>query len=77
MIEDTRLKARFIKARDDDGNLDINEYFWEISSGKMIIAKMTVKSLCATNPILDYDSIATLDFGRLLLRKVKKLKAFW
>lgn len=77
MSDENTLKGRFVRAAKSDGSQDFDESFWIVSIGDMIIFKSTVMSLRVTDPSLTYDSIATREFGLALLKKVKRMKAFW
>ena len=71
------LKGQFIKVYHTDDSINLDESFWEIWDDDHLLAKLTIKDLRKDVPWLDYEMIATRSFGELLLKRFKKLKAFW
>lgn len=77
MSDEKKLKGKFVKVAKADGSQDFDESLWEIWEGDILLATKSVKQLCTEIPWLDYEMIATPEFGRPLLKRLKKLKAFW
>lgn len=79
-----RIKARFLKVRNDDGSQNFEKSFWEVSSynewdGSIVevLLKISVEDICKLHPEMSYVSIATMEFGKSLILKTKKMAAFW
>ena len=75
-----RLTARFIKVNTANGDQDFDESYWVVLNPEMedsTLFKISVKELKRSNPILDYEIIATMEFGKRMIRKAKELKVFW
>lgn len=77
MSEEKVLKGKFVKVAKADGSQDFDESFWEIWDGDYLLFKKSVKELCNEIRWLDYEIIYSPEFGKLLLKRAKKLKAFW
>ncbi|KKN70815.1 hypothetical protein LCGC14_0427070 [marine sediment metagenome] len=67
---EVQLKARFLKAANDDGSHNRESSKWEVMEGDRVVIELTVKEL-TDNIELDYESIATPEFGRVLLEKIR------
>ena len=65
------LKARFIKAANEDGTQNKAASAWEVFLGDKLILTASVDELTGGNTDMLYDSIATKDFGAKLIEKVK------
>lgn len=65
-----KLKARFIKSAKPDGSQDFEESFWDVWHGDELVMKLTVAELHYLN--LSYQDIATKEFGKLLLSRIRK-----
>ena len=71
-LPDAKLKAMFIKSANDDGSHNRDDSKWRIFQGDKIIGELTVKELTSQSE-LDYKSIATAEFGKLLLEEMRKI----
>lgn len=71
------VKAVFCRIPDSNGNLNKEDSYWVVFDGDIILSQISVKEFCNKNPSLDYDTIATMEFGRIFLKKVTKMKAYW
>lgn len=67
-----KFMARFVRVSNPDRTNNKNENYWEVWCGSDILAKFSVKELCNMNSSLDYDSIATSEFGTELIDVAKK-----
>ena len=59
-----------------DGVLS-GESFWSFYAGDMFICKMSLIECQKSFPYLSYDDMNTKEFGLLMLKKLKHMKAFW
>lgn len=50
---------------------------WSFYIGDEFICKTTLEELQKQFPYLSYWDMATIEFGQLMLKKVKYLKAYW
>jgi hypothetical protein len=77
MQKNTNLKAKFIKPTNINGTLSCEDCYWEVWSHEDLLLRVTVKHLCNQDKSLTYELIATYDFGKELINKTKRMKAFW
>jgi hypothetical protein len=59
-----------------DGVLS-GESVWSFYVGDMFICKMTLTECQKSFPYLSFDDMNTKEFGLLMLKKLKHMKAFW
>jgi hypothetical protein len=71
MLRRASLRARFVKATNQDGSQDLAKSAWEVYRGDQLLLAATVEDLSGGNVRGLYDSIATKDFGTKLIEKVK------
>lgn len=64
------LKARFVRSAKPDGSQDLEQSYWDVWHGEELVMKLTVADLQYLN--LPYESIATKEFGKLLLARTRK-----
>lgn len=66
-----KLKGRFVRYSNPDGSQNQEQCFWEVWKGEEeLLLKVTVAELQYLN--LPFESIATKEFGKLLLAKTRK-----
>ena len=53
------------------------ESSWSFYMDDMFICKMTLEECQKSFPYLSYDDMNTKEFGLLMLKKLKHMKAFW
>ena len=53
------------------------ESFWSFYIGDMFICKMTLVECQVSFPYLSFDDMNTKEFGLLMLKKLRHMKAFW
>lgn len=71
MLARAQLRARFVKAANNDGTQDKAKSAWEVFLGDKLLLTASVAELSGGNTAVLYDSIATKDFGAKLIEKVK------
>lgn len=59
-----------------DGVLS-GESVWSFYMGDMLICKMPLTECQKSFPYLSYDDMNTKEFGLLMLKRLKHMKAFW
>ena len=72
MLRRASLRARFIKASNEDGSQNLAKSSWEVFRGDQLILTASVEDLSGGNIDGLYDGIATKEFGVKLIEKVKK-----
>ena len=72
MLRRASLKARFVKATNEDGSQNFAKSAWEVFRGDQLILTASVQDLSGGNISGLYEGIATKDFGVKLIEKVKK-----
>lgn len=65
------LKAKFIKAARPDGSQDLGNSCWQVFADDKLIMTATVSEITGNRAESLYSSIATRDFGRELISKIK------
>lgn len=65
------LTARFIKASKDDGALDKGNSAWEVFLGDKLLVTATVSDLTRGRSDLQYETVATTDFGTRLIEHIR------
>lgn len=71
LLQRASLKARFVKASNNDGTQDLGKSAWEVFLGDRLLLTASVNELSGNRPDFLYDSIATKEFGSKLIEKVK------
>jgi hypothetical protein len=71
MLSRAALRARFVKAANNDGTQDLGNSSWEVFAGDKLLVTASVDELSGGNSVMLYDSIATKEFGSKLIEKVK------
>lgn len=69
-----KLKATFVKAASPDGSLNRGDSRWSVFADDKLILTATVKEISGNRVDALYDTIATKDFGKNLLAKLKTEK---
>ena len=64
------LKAKFHKSAHNDGSHDRSESRWSVYADRKLILNAPVKEI-TSNIDLDYDAIATVNFGKFLLKEIR------
>lgn len=72
MLQRASLRARFVKASNDDGTSNLGKSAWEVFLGDKLLLTASVDELSGGRAEILYDSIATKEFGTKLIDKVKK-----
>jgi hypothetical protein len=72
MLRRASLRARFVKATNEDGSQNLAKSAWEVFRGDQLILTASVQDLSGGNINGLYEGIATKDFGVKLIEKVKK-----
>ncbi len=72
LLQRASLRARFVKAANDDGTQNLGKSAWEVFLGDKLLLAASVDELSGGRSELLYDSIATKEFGGKLIEKVKK-----
>lgn len=75
MIQRASLRARFVKASNNDGTQNLGKSGWEVFLGDKLLLSASVNDLSGNRAGMLYDSIATKDFGSRLIDKVKTFGA--
>lgn len=73
----SNVRAVFRRAANLDGTPNEDESYWIVWDDDIKLVQITVKQLCNKDPELNYNIIATKEFGRILLKKVTNMKAYW
>jgi len=71
MLQRASLRARFVKAANEDGSQNLGKSAWEVFLGDKLLLTASVEDLSGGRSEMMYDSIATKDFGAKLIDKVK------
>ena len=50
---------------------------WEVYAGDELLYTLSVEALCKADPKLSYETIATKEFGTMLIERTKKMRAYW
>lgn len=69
------LRARFVKAANNDGTQNLDNSSWEVYLGDNLLLTASVADISGNRSGLLYDSIATKEFGGKLIEKVKAFGA--
>ncbi len=71
MLSRAGLRARFVKAANNDGSHNLGRSTWEVFLGDKLLVTASVNELTGGNSAMLYDTIATKEFGSKLIEKVK------
>lgn len=71
MLSRAGLKARFVKASNNNGTQDLGKSAWEVYSGDKLLLTASVDDLSGGRVDMNYDVIATKEYGAKLIEKVK------
>ena len=71
MLARATLRARFIKAANQDGTQNLGKSAWEVFLGDKLLLTASVDELSGGHTEVLYDSIATKEFGTKLIEKIK------
>ncbi len=66
-----KLNAKFVKAARPDGSHDLGESRWQVYADKNLVFTATVNEITGNRAEALYGSVATKDFGRELMTKLK------
>jgi hypothetical protein len=72
LLQRASLRARFVKAANDDGTQNMGKSAWEVFLGDKLLFAASVDELSGNRAEVLYDSIATKEFGGKLIERVKK-----
>jgi hypothetical protein len=75
LIQRASLRARFVKASNDDGSQNLGKSGWEVFLGDKLLLTASVDELSGNRSAALYDNIANKQFGAKLLEKVKTFGA--
>lgn len=71
MLSRAKLTAKFLKAANPDGSDNLGDSRWQVYADDKIILTATVSDLTGGRVDALYDSVATKDFGRNMLNKIR------
>ncbi len=71
MLLRASLKGRFIKASKADGSHDLGKSAWEVFLGDKLLLTASVDEISGGRPEALYSTVATAEFGKDLIQKVK------
>lgn len=71
LLQRASLKAKFVKAANEDGSENLHGSRWDVYAGDKLILTATVGEISGNRVEALYDSIATRDFGLKLIEKIK------
>jgi hypothetical protein len=74
-VSDERMMGRLTRVYTE--NVLSGESSWSFFKGDMFICKMTLEDCQKSFPYLSYDDMNTKEFGLLMMKKLKHMKAFW
>lgn len=75
-MSEEKMIGRLKRIYTETGGLS-GESPWSFYMGDMFICKMTLEECQKSFPYLSYDDMNTKEFGLLMLKKLKHMKAFW
>ena len=75
-MTEKKMMGRLTRVATDTGSLS-GESFWSFYMDDMFIMKMTLVECQVSFPYLSFDDMNTKEFGLLMLKKLKHMKAFW
>jgi hypothetical protein len=71
MLRRASLRARFVRAANEDGTANLGKSAWEVFVGDKLILTASVNELSGGRAEMLHDSIATKEFGGKLIEKIK------
>jgi hypothetical protein len=71
MLQRASLRARFVKAANDDGTQNFGKSAWEVFQGDKLLLTASVEDLSKGDVDMQYGAIATKEYGSKLIEKVK------
>jgi hypothetical protein len=71
MLHRAGLEGKFVKVTNANGSVNFDKTAWEIYNDGSLILKASVHELTGGRSDLFYDSIATKEFGKSLISKIK------
>lgn len=71
MLQRASLRARFVKAANEDGTQNRAKSAWEVFQGDKLLLTASVDELSKGQTDMQYDAIATKEYGAKLIEKVK------
>jgi hypothetical protein len=71
LLQRASLRARFVKAANNDGTQNLGKSAWEVFLGDKLLLSASVNELSGQRSEMLYDSIATKEFGAKLIEKIK------
>jgi hypothetical protein len=71
-----KMMGKLTRIIADTGGLS-GESTWSFYKGDMFICKMTLTECQVSFPYLSFDDMNTKEFGLLMIKKLKYMKAFW
>lgn len=71
LLRASKMSAKFHKAANADGTDNIENSRWNVFADKKLILTATVKDIAGKQADVLYDTIATADFGRKLMEKIR------
>lgn len=71
MLQRASLRARFVKAANEDGTQNVGKSAWEVFQGDKLLLTASVDELSGGRSEMMYDAIATKEYGAKLIEKVK------
>ena len=75
-MSEEKMMGKLTRVAADNGSLS-GQSFWSFFKGDMFICKMTLEECQVSFPYLSYDDMNTKEFGLLMLKKLRHMKAFW
>jgi hypothetical protein len=75
-VNEGQMKGKLTRVFTEQGQLS-GESFWSFYMNNMFICKMTLDDCLKSFPYLVYDDMNTKEFGLLMIKKLKHMKAFW
>ncbi len=71
ILQRAGLEGKFVKVVSADGKLDFNKTAWEVYNNGALILKASVNEISGGKSDLLFDSIATKEFGKNLISRIK------
>lgn len=71
MLSRAKLRAKFLNAAKPDGQLDKKNSCWQVFADNKLILNATVDEISRGNSEVMFESVATKDFGRNIMDRIK------
>lgn len=68
------LTAKFIKAANTDGSHNVGQSRWEVHNLNKLVLNMTVDEIIVGTDS-SYDDVATVEFGKWLIKEIRDYNA--